>query len=211
MNRETYRRLPVDKSIISLISNRRAVHKVFLRDEKWAFDCAKHFDNSKAVLPRRAELIIQRTTSISMMYDPVFTSVDKFWKVMKNNAHLLRLAGKLFIYADLTDQFKAEPWTLDDLRKYRNLIVENPVYLTKDHQSYLAEVMGLDYALQVDIVTHNMAVELLVYVCEAFKHESWSTRIRVIAHAIVDSPELQTWAAESIPAEWIQQVRVNVD
>ncbi len=145
MNRETYRRLPADKSIISLISNRRVVHKFFLCDEKWAFDCAKHLDNAKAELSRRAELIIQRTTSTSMMYDPVFTSMDKFWKLMKNNAHLLRIVGKLFTYADLTNQFKAEPWTIDDFRKYRNLNVENPFYLTKDQQSYLAEVMGLDY------------------------------------------------------------------
>ena len=50
LNRETYRRLPTDKSIISLIANKRAVHKFFLCDEKWAFDCARHLDNTKAEL-----------------------------------------------------------------------------------------------------------------------------------------------------------------
>ncbi len=78
MNRETYRRLPVDKSIISQIANRRAIHKFFMCNEKWAFDCAKHLDNAKAELARLAELIIRRTTSTSMSYGPIFTSVEKF-------------------------------------------------------------------------------------------------------------------------------------
>ena len=128
MNRETYRRLPTDKSIISLIANKRTLHKFFLCDEKWAFDCARHLDNTKAELARRAELIIQRTTSTSMVYDPVFTNVEKFWKVVKDNAYHLRIVGKMFTYADPTGQFKAEPSTVEDLRKYRNLIVENPFF-----------------------------------------------------------------------------------
>ena len=145
------------------------------------------------------------------MYDPIFTSVENFWKVMKNNAHHLRIVGKLFTNAEQTEQFKAESWTIEDLRKYRNLIVENPFYLTKEQQCYLAEVMGLDSALQTDIIMHDMAIELLIYICDAVKHESWSTRIRVIAHAIQDSPDLHIWIVESIPTEWTQQVRMNVD
>ena len=74
--------------------------------------------------------------------------------------------------------------------------------------------MGLDYALEVEIITHDVAIELLIHACEAVKHETWSTRIRVIAHAIVDGTELWSsgaWIVESIPTEYIHQVRVNMD
>ncbi len=108
MNRETYRRLPVDKSVMSLITNRRAIHNFFLFDEKWAYDCAKHLEKAKAELSGRAKLIIQRTTSTSMMNDLIFTSTEKFWKIMKDNAHYLRIAWKLVRYAEPTSQLKVE-------------------------------------------------------------------------------------------------------
>ena len=131
--------------------------------------------------------------------------------MVKDNAYHLRIVGKLFTYAVPTGQFKAEPRTVEDLRKYRNLIVENPFYLTKDQQSYLAEVMGLDYAFQIDIVTHDVAIELLTYICKVMKHESWSTRIRVFAHAILDSPEFQTWIVEGVPTECADEHRLAAE
>ncbi len=70
--------------------------------------------------------------------------------------------------------------------------MENPFYLTKDQQSYLAEIMGLDYALRIEDTHHETAIELLRHVCEAVGNETWSTRIRIMAHAILDSCDLQT-------------------
>ena len=66
--------------------------------------------------------------------------------------------GKLFTFAEAAAQLEDEEWTKEDFRKYRNLIVDNQFYLTKVQQSYLAEVMGLDYAVRIEDMHYETAI-----------------------------------------------------